>query len=193
MAIGFIRIGSGRSLLVTFVPGVAVSGLVSVWMYVGHIELPSRECFVPIFFAALVVQFLHFAEEFATDFKTFFPRLYGGQPYSDNLFVTFNMASYAVFATCYLPVFYLDARYLLLPVLFFIVYGAVRNAISHTIWSVAGHGYRPGLSRRGLLGVRAPPTRHDTVSGPRHAGTIRRPMGLPVEHRPAVPQRRRRP
>jgi hypothetical protein len=145
MAIGFIRMGSGRSLLVTFVPGVAVSWLVLLWIYIQHVDLPSSESFVPYFFAALVVQFLHFAEEFATDFKTFFPRLYGGQPYSNNLFVTFNMASYAVFATCCLLVFYLDARYLLIPVLFFIVYGAIGNAISHTVWSVAARAYRPGL------------------------------------------------
>ena len=145
MAAAFVRMGHGRSLLVTFVPGVAVSWLVLLWMYLQHIDLPAAENFVPYFFAALVMQFLHFAEEFATDFRTFFPTLYGGEPYSDRLFVTFNMVSYAVFASCCLLVFYVDARYLLMPVLFFIVYGAIGNAVSHTVWSVSARAYRPGL------------------------------------------------
>ena len=145
MAIGFTRISSGRSLIVTFVPGVAISWLVLSWMYVQHVDLPAAAHFVPYFFAALVVQFLHFAEEFRTDFKTFFPTLYGGKAYSDNLFVTFNMAAYALFTTCALLVFYLDARYLLMPAMFFIVYGAIGNAISHTVWSVVARAYRPGL------------------------------------------------
>ena len=145
MAIGFTRMSSGRSLIVTFVPGVAVSWLVLLWMFVQHIDLPAAADFLPYFFAALVVQFLHFAEEFRTDFKTFFPTLYGGAAYSDNLFVTFNMAAYALFTTCALLVFYLHAGYLLMPALFFVVYGAIGNAISHTVWSVVARAYRPGL------------------------------------------------
>jgi hypothetical protein len=145
MAAGFSRVSSGRSLLVTFVPGVVVSWLVLWWLYWRHVELPASQNFVPYFFGALVVQFLHFAEEFATDFKSFFPRLYGGRPYSDRMFVTFNMVSYAAFTTCCLLVFYVDAKYLLIPVLFFVIYGAIGNAISHTVWSVVARAYRPGL------------------------------------------------
>jgi Protein of unknown function with HXXEE motif len=145
MAIGFTRISSGRSLIVTFVPGVVISWLVMLWMFVQHIDLPAAGHFLPYFFAALVVQFLHFTEEFRTDFKTFFPVRYGGSAYSDNLFVTFNMAAYAVFTTCAVSVFYLHARYLLMPALFFIVYGAIGNAISHTVWSAVARAYRPGF------------------------------------------------
>jgi hypothetical protein len=122
-----------------------VSWLVLWWLYAAHVQLPASENFAPCFFGALVVQFLHFAEEFDTDFRTFFPKLYGGEPYSDRLFVTLNLLSYTVFATCCLLAFYVNARYLLIPVLSFIVYGAVGNAISHTIWSVAARAYRPGL------------------------------------------------
>ena len=145
MGVGFTRLSSGRSLIVTFVPGLAISWGVLLWMYLQHIALPAADAFVPFFFGALAIQFLHFAEEFSTDFRSFFPRLYGGEPYSDRLFVIFNMASYAVFATCCLLVFYAHATYLLVPVLFFIVYGAVGNAVSHTVWSVTATAYRPGL------------------------------------------------
>jgi hypothetical protein len=145
MTIGFVRLSSGRSLIVTFVPGVVISLLVLFWMYLQHTEFPAADAFVPFFFGALVVQFLHFAEEFWTDFRTFFPNLYGGEAYSDRMFVTFNMAAYAVFATCCLLAFYADAHYLLMPVLFFIIYGAIGNAVSHTVWSVSARAYRPGL------------------------------------------------
>lgn len=68
-----------------------------------------------------------------------------GAAYSDNLFVTFNMAAYALFTTCAVLVFYLHADYLLMPAMFFSVYGAIGNAISHTVWSAVARAYRPGL------------------------------------------------
>jgi hypothetical protein len=42
-------------------------------------------------------------------------------------------------------VFYVDARYLLIPVLFFVVDGAIGNATSHTLWSLTAREYRLGL------------------------------------------------
>ncbi|OBK05693.1 hypothetical protein A9W96_14440 [Mycobacterium sp. 1245852.3] len=77
-----------------------------------HVAVPCSETFVPWFFGALAVQFLHFAEEFVTDFRSFFPRLYGGTPYSERRFVVFNMVPYAVFASCCLLVFYLGTLHM---------------------------------------------------------------------------------
>lgn len=70
MAIAFTRLSSGWSLTVTFVPGVVFSWLVFAWMYAARIELPRADRFGPLFFAALAIQFLHFAEEFGTGFRT---------------------------------------------------------------------------------------------------------------------------
>lgn len=41
--------------------------------------------------------------------------------------------------------FYLDARHMMIPVLFFVVYGAIGNAASHTLWSLTARAYRPGF------------------------------------------------
>jgi hypothetical protein len=141
----FVTLSSGRSLLVTFLPGLLVAWLLFGWMFLAKIELPRAEAFVPLFFAGLAIQFLHFSEEFVTDFRTFFPVHYGGTPYSNNLFVVFNLLSYAVFTAACVLVFFRNVRFLLMPVLFFIVYGALGNAIAHTSWVVDAHAYRPGF------------------------------------------------
>lgn len=141
----FSLLSSGASLLVTFVPGIVFSWLAYVWLYAKKVKLPSGADFLPVFFALLAVQFLHFAEEFTTGFRAQFPLLYGGAPYSANLFVTFNMIAYFIFTLACLLVFTKKLRFLLLPVLFYIVYGAIGNALSHTWWSLYLRSYFPGL------------------------------------------------
>ena len=145
MATVFTSVGSGKSLLVTFIPGLAFAWLVFAWLYWRQLELPSTDNFVPAYFATLSIQFLHFAEEFANNFRTHFPMLYGGEPYTNTLFVIFNMIAYAAFTLACLLVFYGRLRFLMLPVLFFIVYGALGNAISHTWWQIYATGYFPGF------------------------------------------------
>ena len=145
MATAFATLSHGRSLWVTFLPGLGFAWLVFAWMQVRRIELPRAEKFAPLFFAVLAIQFLHFAEEFMTGFRTFFPALYAGAPYGENLFVWFNMISYAAFTLACVLAFYKNLRFLLVPVLFFIIYGATGNAISHTWWAIDAGAYRPGL------------------------------------------------
>src|SRR5688572_10162670 len=94
MVASFALISSGLSLIVTFVPGVAFSWLIYARMRLTRTSAPASPLFLPIYFATLAAQFLHFAEEYLTGFRTLFPLLYGGAPYSDPLFVTFNMLSY---------------------------------------------------------------------------------------------------
>ncbi len=55
------------------------------------------------------------------------------------------MISYAAFTGSCLLVFYRGIRPLLMPVLFFVVYGAIGNAISHTWWVIATGAYFPGF------------------------------------------------
>jgi hypothetical protein len=145
MATAFTLLSSGLSLIVTFVPGIVVTWVTYVWFYMDKRPLPSAATFLPLFFAALAVQFIHFAEEFATGFRTSFPLLYGGTPYSADLFVTFNMAAYFIFSLTCILVFTRRLRFLLIPCLFFIIYGAIGNAMSHTWWSLYLQAYFPGL------------------------------------------------
>ena len=145
MATAFTLLSSGLSLIVTFVPGIIVAWLTYAWLYMDKRRLPSGATFLPVFFVALAIQFIHFAEEFATGFRTSFPLLYGGQPYSADLFVMFNMAAYFIFSLTCILVFTRSFRFLLVPCLFFIIYGAIGNAISHTWWSLYLQTYFPGL------------------------------------------------
>lgn len=145
MGTTFALLSSGMSLLVTFVPGIVVSWLAYVWLYVKKTKLPNGAEFLPVFCALLSVQFLHFAEEFTTGFRAKFPLLYGGAPYSESLFVVFNMLAYFIFTVACILAFTKRLRFLLVPVLFYIVYGAIGNAISHTWWSLYLRSYFPGL------------------------------------------------
>ena len=156
MGITFALLSSGLSLIVTFVPGVIVSWLTYVWLFVKKTRLPTGSAFLPVFFALLAVQFIHFAEEFTTEFRTAFPLLYGGGSYSANLFVTFNMIAYCVFALACILTFTRNIRFLLFPALFFIIYGAIGNAISHTWWSLYLRSYFPGLITAQLFWVAGP-------------------------------------
>ena len=156
MATAFTLLSSGLSLIVTFVPGIVVSWLTYVWLYLNKRHLPSGVVFLPVFFVALAVQFIHFAEEFTTGFRSSFPLLYGGTPYSADLFVSFNMAAYCIFGLTCILVFTRNLRFLLVPCLFFIIYGAIGNAISHTWWSLHLQTYFPGLVTAQLYWIVGP-------------------------------------
>jgi hypothetical protein len=152
----FTLLSSGLSLIVTFVPGVVVSWLLYAWLFVKKTPLPTSATFLPPFFVLLAIQFIHFAEEFATGFSAKFPALYSGMPYSESLFVTFNMISYALFAVGCILALTKQIRFLLMPPLFFIIYGAIGNAIAHTWWSLYLQSYFPGLLTAQLFWIAGP-------------------------------------
>jgi hypothetical protein len=152
----WIYMSSGMSLIATFVPGLVFAWGLFVFMYIRKIPLPNHNIFLPIYFFTLGWQFIHFSEEFTTNFKELFPLLYNGQPYTDNLFVTFNMGSYFVFIAAPVLAYYKGLKFLFLPTLFFIVYGAMGNAIAHTWWSLYLSKYFPGLYTASLYWVLGP-------------------------------------
>jgi hypothetical protein len=136
---------SGMSLIATFIPGIAFTWLLFSIMHFNKIELPARNAFLPLYFVALAWQCIHFAEEFSTGFAVLFPKIYNGQPYTDATFVSFNMISYFVFILAPIMVYFKGLKFLFLPVLFFIVYGAMGNAIAHVWWAIITGHYFPGL------------------------------------------------
>jgi hypothetical protein len=167
MGTAFTLLSSGMSLIVTFVPGIVITWLTYVWCYLKRTRLPDGSEFLPVFFVALAVQFIHFAEEFTTGFRTRFPLLYGGLPYSEDLFVTFNMIAYFMFTLACILVFTRRLRFLLVPSLFFIVYGAIGNAISHTWWSFYLHAYFPGLITAQIYWIVGPLVLYKLLDRPR--------------------------
>lgn len=145
MAIGFSRASHGWSLIVTFVPGTVGAWFLFAWYRRRHLELPKVETFLPAFAVVLAVQFIHFAEEFTQGFRTDFALLYDGSPYSENAFVAFNMGAYAVMTVAAVVALVTPLRFVIVPAMFFVVYGALGNAIAHTWWSIQLGEYFPGL------------------------------------------------
>ena len=145
LAMGTIFIGlGGTPLLVTFIPGLFIAWTAFAWLHFKHIELPSGDRLYPIFFGVFAWQFVHFFEEFLTGFRIRFPALYGTTAYSADTFVGINMVSYFVFAVGFILAFRKGLSFLLVPVLFYAVYGAVGNAFAHAWWVVLERDYFPG-------------------------------------------------
>lgn len=144
MASIFTLVG-GLPLVVTFVPGLAISWLIFLLMYLKRSELPEGGTFFPVYFSTLAWQFIHFNEEFLTGFYELFPQLYGRSPWSPGLFVSINMVAYFVFVIACLLVFTKNLNFLVIPTLFFIVYGAIGNAVAHTWWVILQKSYFPGF------------------------------------------------
>ncbi|MGI3212795.1 hypothetical protein ACROSR_16985 [Roseovarius tibetensis] len=144
MAAVFVWAG-GQALLSTFVPGLLVTWAIFLWMHLRQVALPEGRALYPLYFGVLAWQFLHFSEEFMTGFRERFPAFFGAEPFSTELFVGINMVSYFGFTIAFIAVFAGGRWFLLVPVLFFIVYGAIGNAISHTYWVILEGGYFPGF------------------------------------------------
>ncbi|CAG7845624.1 hypothetical protein USB125703_01896 [Pseudoclavibacter triregionum] len=135
----------GPALLVTFVPGVLIAWGVLAHFHASGSALPDATTTLPVFMVALAWQGIHFAEEHQAGFAAAFPALYGGAPFSLDVFTWFNMASYAVFSLSSIASLVWERSPLYLPALFFAVYGAIGNAISHLVFAVLVGGYFPGL------------------------------------------------
>ena len=142
---GFIHFSPGWALIVTFVPGMVASAAILWVMFVFEWPLPEPDRFLPIYILGLALQMLHCAEEFAFDFMSRFPALYGGEPFTERVFVLFNLIAYALFAASGVLATQYHLKWLFLPALFFVVYGGLGNAIAHTFWAVHAGAYFPGF------------------------------------------------
>ena len=97
---------------------------------------------LPIYFIAVAIQCLHFAEEFATGFQRQFPKLLGSE-WTDAQFVVFNMIWLALFVLAGLGV-YRRIQLAYLVVLFLAAVGGVGNGASHLVLSATQSRYFPG-------------------------------------------------
>jgi hypothetical protein len=144
MALTFTLLG-GLPLIVTFDVGLFVVATIVVLNHLGETAFPEAQSYYPIYFATLAWQFIHFIEEFMTGFREHFPALYGADAYSANLFEAINMISYAGFTLAGIAFLTKGIRFLIAPMLFFVVYGALGNAIAHTWWVIWLGKYFPGF------------------------------------------------
>jgi len=97
---------------------------------------------LPIYFIAVAIQCLHFAEEFATGFQRQFPKLLGSE-WTDAQFVVFNMIWLALFVLAGLGV-YRRIQLAYLVVLFLAAVGGVGNGAGHLVLSATQSRYFPG-------------------------------------------------
>ena len=144
MATVFVQIGS-TALEATFLPSLFAGWAIFAWMYFRKKALPGGAVFIPLYLVGIAWQFIHFNEEFSTGFARMFPILYGLPPFSNDRFVSINMISYFLFTVSALLVFVKQLRFLMVPVLFFIMAGALGNAVWHSWWVIWLQGYFPGF------------------------------------------------
>ena len=99
----------------------------------------------------IVLQGLHFAEEWVTGFYKHFPELLGLRSWSVVFFVSFNLF--------WLVVWVLSAIGLRGPVqaaffpIWFLGIGCIANGLAHPLFSLVEGGYFPGLWTSPLVGV----------------------------------------
>ena len=131
-----------------FIPAIIISFLIYLNTYYKREIYPDK--IVPYYLLALGIQFLHFAEEYATDFTTEVPQLLGGEPYPLDTFVYFNMVAYFIFLLGGIALFK-RIRILSVIAIFFIIVGTVLNPIVHISAAIFTVGYFPGFFTSLLL------------------------------------------
>lgn len=159
----FWILSSGWSLRVTFVPGMITAAV--LYLYVRRRRLWS-ERLNELYLLGLACQLLHFAEEYLTHFDQRFPVLFGGEPYPRDIFVVFNLFSYAVFIIGWLGV-KRGIQPLFIPALFFVTYRMIGNAIMHVVFCIMVGGYFPGIYTSLLYWVLGPLTLREILHSTR--------------------------
>lgn len=138
----FIKVASELSSVVLFIPAVIVTYIVYLNTFYRHTPKPDR--ILPLYLLLLGVQFLHFTEEYLTNFHVEVPKLLGQEAYSLNFWITFNMIAYSIFIIGGIIIFKRLKEYMIIP-LFFIITGVILNSIGHILISIYVQGYFSGL------------------------------------------------
>jgi len=142
----FTYLSPGLSLIVTFVPAIVLAYV--CYLLTSFQQMPEPSRVLPVYLIAFGVQFLHFAEEFTTEFYTRWPvEVFNAAPFELSTFVQINMVSYAAFALGAVAI-YRGIKGPMLIVWFFTLMGVIGNGILHPIYPVLAtgeFGYFPGL------------------------------------------------
>ncbi len=142
MIIALWMVSARLPSVLLFIPGVLVAFIISI-RYYNKITDPD-ESLLTWYLIALAIQFLHFTEEYLTDFVTRLPALLGQDAYPMEFWVSFNMIAYSVFIFGGI-VFYKKLKACSIVPIFFIVVGVIFNGIAHLLLSIYTVGYFPGL------------------------------------------------
>ena len=130
-----------NSVLV-FIPGVILSYI--LYLKTFYKKTPNPERILPLYLLALGIQFIHFTEEYLTDFTKAVPNLLGTEEYPMEYWIVFNMVAYFVFIMGGIVLFKKIKELMIIP-LFFILVGVLLNSIGHILISLYVGGYFSGL------------------------------------------------
>lgn len=103
------------------------------------------------FVGGILIQVLHFTEEYTTGFFSRFPSVLGLSPWSRSFFVSFNLCWIAIWL-CSAVGLRAGYRAAFFPVWFFAI-AAMANGVVHPLLSIRTGGYFPGLLTSPLLGI----------------------------------------
>jgi uncharacterized protein with HXXEE motif len=118
--------------------------LVSYLLWISQAEWrPTREMMLT-YATAVFVQCLHLIEEYRTGFYSVFPPMLGGQAWSPERFLTFNLAWLAVFVVAGIGMT-TARRPAFLVALFLALGGGVANGLGHLALAAQRGGYFPGV------------------------------------------------
>ena len=130
------------SVVIVFIPGVIVTYL--LYLNTFYKKTPNPERILPLYLLALGIQFIHFTEEYLTDFTVAIPNLLGQEEYPKDYWLIFNMVVYFIFIIGGIILFKKIKELMIIP-LFFILVGVLLNSIGHILISLYVRGYFSGL------------------------------------------------
>jgi len=130
------------NVVIVFIPGVIATYL--LYLNTFYKKTPNPERILPLYLLALGIQFIHFTEEYLTDFTVAIPNLLGQEEYPKDYWLIFNMVVYFIFIIGGIILFKKIKELMIIP-LFFILVGVLLNSIGHILISLYVGGYFSGL------------------------------------------------
>jgi hypothetical protein len=138
----FIFVSLTLSSVIVFIPGIILTYI--VYLITFYKNTPNPQRILPLYLLLLGIQFLHFTEEYLTDFIVEVPKLLGQEAYPLDYWLVFNMMAYFVFIIGGIILFKQIKELMIIP-LFFILVGVLLNSIGHILISIYVGEYFSGL------------------------------------------------
>jgi multidrug transporter EmrE-like cation transporter len=140
-------------IVYVFVPGILISLILAITCFLKHKLLPNK--ILPMYLLLLGIQFLHFTEEYLADFVTEIPRLLDQEPYSLDIWISFNMGAYFIFILGAIVLYKQFTELYIIPI-FFVLAGVLMNAVVHIATAIYVGGYFPGLYTAFIYAILGP-------------------------------------
>jgi hypothetical protein len=139
IGVNFLTMGPAVILL-----NIGLVAALIAWITTGEDWRDPHRLIAPFFVASIVVQALHFTEEYRGRLYETLPPLFGFDPFTAKQFGMFNIVWLVIFMTAAVGVFK-GVRLALLVVWFMALLGCIGNALFHGWLAIRIGGYVPGV------------------------------------------------